>query len=143
MHLDDNFQNRISLIFLHVSFLFIKLKTTNNKKYYLNFYQKIFDIIFKQIDLNMREIGYSDTTINKNMRFLVKSFYDILINCESYNKKSLKDKNSFLTKVLKQNVDKNGNNNNLLLNYFNKYHSFCLDLSLDSVLKGNVNFTYN
>ena len=34
----------------------------------------------------MREIGFGDTTINKNMKFLVKTFYNILFNCEKYKK---------------------------------------------------------
>ena len=143
MHLEDSFHNRINLIFLHVSFLFIKLKTISNRQNYLIFYQKMFDTIFKEIDLNMREIGFSDTTINKNMRFLIKSFYEILLNCENYNKKNLKDKSSFLMKFLKQNMDKKTNDNNALLSYFDKYHSFCLDLSLDNVLKGDLEFKIN
>ena len=34
------------------------------------------------------------------------------------------------------------NNNKDLVKYFDKYQSFCLDLSLDNVLKGDFNFTY-
>ena len=51
----------------------------------------MFDFIFNKIELNMREIGYSDMTINKNMKFLVKIFYNILLNCENYKKKKLKE----------------------------------------------------
>ena len=32
--------------------------------------------------------------------------------------------------------------NRNLLDYFNKYQAFCFDLCLDSVLKGDLNFTY-
>ena len=64
--LADTFQNRIHLIFIHVSFLFVKIKHDNNKNIYRNFYQKIFDLIFDKIELNMREIGHGDVTINKN-----------------------------------------------------------------------------
>ena len=66
----------------------------------------MFDFIFNKIELNMREIGYGDMTINKNMKFLVKIFYNILLNCENYKKKNLKNKNLFLLKYLTQNVDK-------------------------------------
>ncbi len=37
--LNDTFQNRISLIFLHVSFLFIKIKDNNENLKYKSFYQ--------------------------------------------------------------------------------------------------------
>ena len=36
----------------------------------------MFDLIFTKIEQNMREIGYGDTVINKNMKFLVKNFYE-------------------------------------------------------------------
>ena len=54
LNLEDSFQNRIHLIFIHVSFLFVKIKGEKNKDIYRNFYQKFFDTIFKNIKLNMR-----------------------------------------------------------------------------------------
>ena len=85
--LSDTFQNRIILIFLHISFLFNKIKKNEDNSFYKIFYQKMFDFIFDKIELNMREIGYGDMTVNKNMKTLVKSFYNILLNCEIYQKK--------------------------------------------------------
>ena len=38
--LSDTFQNRIHLIFLHASFLFIKIKLNKTNKSYKTFYQK-------------------------------------------------------------------------------------------------------
>ena len=58
---------------------------------------------FNKIELNMREIGYGDMTLNKNMKFLVRIFYNILLNCENYKKKNSKNKNLFLLKYLTQN----------------------------------------
>ena len=141
-HLKDTFQNRINLIFLHTAFLLIMLQTKDKDQFYMKFYQRIFDTIFKNIELNMREIGYGDIMINKNMRFLVKVFYNILLNCKNYSKKNLKNKNLFLFRFLDLNIDKKTHNNIVLVDYFNKYQIFCLDLSLDNVLKGNLNFVY-
>ena len=75
--LSDTFQNRIHLIFMHISYLFIKAKRNKENKKYNIFYQRIFDLLFKRIELNMREVGYGDVLVNKNMKFLVKSFYNI------------------------------------------------------------------
>ena len=44
--LTDTFQNRIYLIFIHISFLFTKLKHDNQKAIYKIFYQKMLDLIF-------------------------------------------------------------------------------------------------
>ena len=141
LNLIDSFQNRIHLIFIHISFIFIKIKQNNKNKVYKIFYQKMFDLIFNKIELNMREVGFGDTTINKNMRFLVKTFYNILFNCEKYKKMDPYAKNMFFNKYLAQNNINNDNNKDII-EYFNKYQTFCFDLSPDSVLKGELNFNY-
>ena len=141
-NLRDTFQNRIYLIFMHISFLFIKIKQNNGNKKYKLFYQKMFDLIFNKIELNMREIGFGDVYVNKNMKFLVKNFYNILINCEDFNKKSLNSKNVFFLKYLEQNGDKKKAFNTTLIKYFEKYQAFCLDLNPDTVLKGKLKFNY-
>ena len=138
----DTFQNRIHLIFIHISFIFIKIKQNNKNRIYKIFYQKIFDLIFNKIELNMREIGFGDTTINKNMKFLVKTFYNILINCEKYKKMSTNDKSKFFNKYLKLNNVKNTDNNEGIIEYFDKYEAFCFDLNPNSVLRGELKFNY-
>tara|TARA_Y100000590_G_scaffold427758_1_gene538306 strand:- start:653 stop:1174 length:522 start_codon:yes stop_codon:yes gene_type:complete len=139
--LQDTFQNRINLIFFHVSFLFIKIKQQKEANLYKVFYQNIFDLIFKNIELNMREIGHGDVTVNKNMKFLVKSFYDILLNCEKYQEKNDNFKTTFLMKYIELNNSKNMNYEDIV-DYFDKYLSFCFDLTSDSVLKGDLKFNY-
>jgi len=140
--LNDTFQNRIHLIFIHISFIFIKIKQNDENKIYKIFYQKIFDLIFNKIESNMREIGLGDTTINKNMRSLLKTFYYILFNCEKYEKMNTEAKNKFFNKYLKLNNVKNIIDNTGIIDYFDKYKAFCLDLTLDSVLEGELKFNY-
>ena len=141
-NLADTFQNRIYLIFIHISFLLIKIKEGKNEKKYKIFYQKMFDLIFKKIEINMREIGHGDTTINKNMKFLVKSFYNILLDCENFNKKSQNNKKIILFKYLEHAKTEKKANNDDIIEYFDKYKSFCFDLRLDSVLQGELDFIY-
>tara|TARA_Y100000590_G_scaffold417518_1_gene517348 strand:- start:1212 stop:1712 length:501 start_codon:yes stop_codon:yes gene_type:complete len=133
----DTFQNRIHLIFIHISFIFIKIKQDKNK-IYKSFYQEVFDLVFNKIETNMREIGHGDTTINKNMRSLVKTFYNILFYCEAYKKMSKSKKLNFLHKYL----EVNNTTNSGLIDYFDKYEAFCFDLSPDSVLQGELKFNY-
>ena len=140
--LADTFQNRIYLIFVHISFLFVKIRHDQENKKYKIFYQNMFDLVFNNIELNMRENGYGDTIINKNMKSLVKNFYNILLFCESFNSSNSNDKLIFFSKYLAHNnTDKNENIVNLI-DYFDKYQSFCFDLNSDSVLSGNLNFNY-
>ena len=142
LSLTDTFQNRINLIFIHISFLFIKIKQNNQSLIYKAFYQKMFDLVFNKIEINIREIGYGDVAVNKNMKLLTKTFYNILLNCENYNNKSLNLKNLFFQKHLECKNIRKCTNNNDIIDYFNKYNSFCLDLRPDSVLKGELNFNY-
>ena len=46
--LSDTFQNRINLIFLHISFLFIRKKQKVKNSSYKQFDQKLFDLILHQ-----------------------------------------------------------------------------------------------
>ena len=141
-NLSDTFQNRINLIFFHISFLLNKINHKNKNKKHKEFEQKVFDFTFNSIELNMRELGHGDVTVNKNMKFLVKTFYKMLLNCENYNKKKENDKVMFLLDYLSTKNETKALNNTKLVDYFNKYQAFCFDLCLDSVLKGDLNFTY-
>jgi len=140
--LSDTFQNRINLIFLHISFLFIKLKQKDKSQHYKDFFQLMFNLIFRKIELNMREIGYGDTTVNQKMKLLVKTFYSVLLGCENYKTKTFEKRSMFLSKYLTYINDKNGITDLGLVTYFDKYQAFCFDLSAYSVLKGDLNFNY-
>ena len=125
-----------------MSFLFIKTKSNMKNDNYKFFYQKTFDYVFNQIDMNMREIGYGDVLVNKNMKFLVKTFYNILLNCEKYRDKTTESKKIFFNKFLDINKAQKSAYNELIIDYFDKFHAFCFDLSSDSVLKGDLKFNY-
>ena len=140
--LSDTFQNRIHLIFIHISFLLIKIKENKQNISHKVFYQRLFDLIFYKIELNMREIGYGDVTINKNMKLLVKNFYNILLKIERYNKLNIKNKEILLIEYLKHINTGKYHNYEELIDYFDKYGAFCFDLSSNSVLKGSLNFNY-
>ena len=141
-NLSDTFQNRIHLIFVHISFLLSKIEKNKENKNFKIFNQNLFDLTFNKIELNMREIGYGDTAINKNMKFLVKNFYNILLYCKNYKAEKKDSKKAFFVKYLSQKTIVNGAINDLLVDYFDKYQAFCFDLSTDSVLSGKINFIY-
>ena len=142
LNLLDNFQNRIYLIFIHISFIFIKIKQNSGNQKYKIFYQELFDLLFNKIELNMRELGFGDVTINKNMKFLVKAFYNILLFCESFSQKSKAGKNKFLNNFLDINTVNKNIKNMDIVEYFDKYQAFCFDLSAESVLSGELKFNY-
>ena len=79
-NLSDTFTSRIYLIFFHLSFILVILNKNTN---YKEDSQDIFDFFFKQVEVNLRELGYGDTSVNKNMKNLIKLFYEILFQCQN------------------------------------------------------------
>ena len=142
-NLADTFQNRIFLIFFHISFIFNKLYEIKKMINYKNFDQNLFDLLFKQIEANMRELGYGDVTVNKKMKLLVKSFYNILLFCKDFDNKKKEAKAAFLGQYLQLNNNKKMANNDNLINYFNDFKTFCFDLKPDSVLEGELKYKIN
>ena len=61
---------------------------------------------------------------------------------ERSTKEKENDKVMFLLDYLSTKNETKALNNTKLVDYFNKYQAFCFDLCLDSVLKGDLNFTY-
>ena len=122
--LADTFQNRINLIFFHISFIFIKFNNNKKKNEYKHFHQKLFDTVFNQIELNMRELGYGDVSVNKKMKFLVKTFYSILLFCENFNLERKEYNKTFLNQCLKSNINKKMANYDNLADYFNVFKTF-------------------
>ena len=118
--LSDSFSNRIYLIFFHLCFILIALK---NKKSDKNDQQVIFDFFFKQIELNCRELGYGDMTVNKKMKDLIKLFYEILIQCKNWKQLQIDNKNDFLLDFFSNNCD-NKILTKKLINYFDKFAFF-------------------
>ena len=76
------------------------------------------------------------------MKFLVKSFYNVLLYCEKYRSETPESKNTFFNRYLKSNNEQKKANNDPLIEYFDKFEAFCFDLSSDSVLQGELNFNF-
>ena len=138
LQLSDSFSIRIYLLFFHLCFIIIVLKDKQCKK---KESQEIFDFFFKQIEINCRELGHSDTTINKKMKGLINLFYEILIQCNNWNQLEIDKKNDLLSKFFN-----NKSYNKIiackLTIYFDKFYFFIEDISLNSLTKGVFNFAY-
>ena len=98
--------------------------------------------MFQKIDQDMREQTMGDVTVNKNMKILINNFYNILHESKGYLKLNDHKKNELFKKYMIDNPNIQKPNLSQLINYFNKYQSFCFDLSINSVLKGEINFKH-
>lgn len=140
LKITDTFYSRIYLIFFHLSFLLIQLKKFNT--YGKNLSQITFDYTFLQIETNMRELAYGDVSVNKNMRNLTKLFYEILLKCEDFPKLSIIKKKLLIKRFFHPVSDSRDEFTSILVDYFDKYRKFTINLSLNRIEKGDINFSY-
>jgi cytochrome b pre-mRNA-processing protein 3 len=71
---NDEFSDRLILLLIHFGFFFKVFKTKNNTK----ILQEIYDFVFRQLELSIREIGYGDQSINKQMKKYLNLFHSII-----------------------------------------------------------------
>ena len=137
LKLNDKLENRIVIIFAHLSIILNYLKN-NQKNSKLS--QEIYDNIFLNIENNLREIGHGDVTVNKKMKQLNRIFHDLLVKFISKT-----DRNKInvleLIKYLYMN-DKKDEIAQKLRNYFQKYNNFCFDIIDRNMIKEIVKFKY-
>ena len=135
--LEDKLENRIIIIFGHLSIILNCLKYNKN---YVNFSQEIYDNIFLNIENSLRELGHGDVTVNKKMKQLNQIFHDLLLKFkdkENEKKINITEITKFL--FLKE---KNDEISLKLNDYFEKYNDFCFDIVNRNMIKDLEKFKY-
>ena len=123
----DTFSDRLTILLLHFAF-FLKIYKKDNDK---NIMQEIYDYIFRQLELSIREIGYGDQSINKKMKDYINLFYAMIDKIDNWEDLSNDDKVMILSKF----VDKQSDPEYLTI-YFDKYSENLLNNPLNFYLKG-------
>ena len=57
--------------------------------------QELYDFIFKQLELSIREIGYGDMSINKKMKTYISTFHYLLKKIDLWEKLNDNKKDEF------------------------------------------------
>ena len=135
--LDDKLENRVTLIFAHLSII---IKNLNKKKEYKNVSQEIYDNIFHNLENNLRELGHGDVTVNKKMKLFNRMFHDILIKFIDEKNKNLIKINEIYKFLFKN--DENEEIKEKLTSYFKEYHNFCFDIVNKNMIKEIDKFEY-
>ena len=125
----DTFSDRLLIFLFHLAFFLKNYKSKIDQKYIQNFY----DYTFRQIELDIREIGYGDQSVNKKMKTYINMLYSIIEkihNWESYDKDDkLKIFNLYI---------ENKDNNQKIVDYFEKYYIYLTKISLNSFIKSVI-----
>ena len=123
---NESFSDRLTIFFIHFAF-FLKLFKKQTSKENL---QNLYDFVFKQIELSIREIGYGDASINKKMKEYVNLMHTIINKIELWESLDMTSKSKFFSDFI--NVDKEST---FFITYFDKYSSYLLKNSFNYFTK--------
>tara|TARA_Y200000002_G_scaffold375873_1_gene378856 strand:+ start:502 stop:975 length:474 start_codon:yes stop_codon:yes gene_type:complete len=126
----DTFSDRLIILLFHFGFFLKTYKNELSK----NDAQDLFDFFIRQIELSIREIGYGDVSVNKKMKEYVNLFYSILDKIENWNNLNIEEKKDYISNLMNINAD-----NDLFINYFDKYSVFLSKNSLKIFTKDILN----
>ena len=127
---EDNFSDRLTLFLLHFSFFLKNFKNEKNKI----ILQEIYDFIFRQLELSIREIGYGDQSINKKMKDYINLFHSMVSEIHFWERLSKVEKIKKLSLFL---ID--FNNIEYLFDYFENFNQNLSKKTLNSYLKSVSN----
>jgi len=134
----DTFETRIYLMFMHFSIMLIVSKKKGKK-----FDQKTYDLLFHNIENNLRELGFGDVSVNKKMKDFNKILYDILLKIDI---QSDSDKIAINNKLIKGYFKEfNDAKNPKYLefeSYLTNFYHFCFDQPLESMVRNTINFKF-
>ena len=109
---NESFSDRLTMFFFHFAF-FLKLFKNQTSKKNL---QDLYDFIFKQIELSIREIGYGDISVNKKMKEYVNLMYAIIDRVELWENLDSSSKYMFFSDFIDV-----GKKSSFFVRYFDKY----------------------
>ena len=122
----DTFSDRLIFLLLHFAFFLKVLKNDQNK----DLLQKIYDHVFRQLELSIREIGYGDQSINKKMKDYINLFHSIISELHFWNNLSKINKK----KIISMFLDDFGKIDHLV-DYFDEFNNNLSKYTLNSYIK--------
>tara|TARA_B100001175_G_C19446342_1_gene608944 strand:+ start:409 stop:876 length:468 start_codon:yes stop_codon:yes gene_type:complete len=125
----DIFSDRLIFFLLHFAFFLKTYKENTDKK----LIQDLYDYIFRQLELSIREIGYGDQSINKKMKDYLNLFYSMIDKIHNWEKLTAESKKTVLIIFLENKADIE-----FLVDYFEKYRLKLLNNTFNSHLKGVI-----
>ena len=135
LSLNDSYETRAYLMFLHYSIILFIQKQRGNKPD-----QENYNNLFFSIESNLRELGFGDVSVNKKMKILNKIFYDILI------KLKITQNHFKLNKILLNKYFNKINNNADKIDkfnlYFDNFYNFCFELSSKNMIDDVIKFKF-
>ena len=99
--------------------------------------QNLYDYIFRQIELDIREIGYGDQSVNKKMKTYINMLYSIIDKINNWESLINDDK----VKIINIYIEINDNNQKMV-DYFDKYYIYFTKISFNSFTKSVIDHKF-
>ena len=96
----DTFSDRLIFFLIHFAFFIKSYKNEQNTK----ILQDIYDFIFRQLELSIREIGYGDQSINKKMKDYINYFHNIVSEIHFWENLNKLEKKKILASFFEDSV---------------------------------------
>ena len=130
---NESFSDRLIIFLFHFAFF---LKIYKNKSNKIEF-QNLYDFIFYQIELSIREIGYGDSTVNKKMKEYINLLYKIIDKVELWEKLNFDEKIDFFSNFIDVTYE-----NSFYIDYFNKYSIYLTKKSFNYFTKDVISHKF-
>ena len=125
----DVFSDRLTFFLLHFAIFFKVFRKKDNKK----ILQEIYDFIFRQLELSIREIGYGDQSINKKMKDYINLFHDMIDKFHFWEDLNKEQKQEII-----KNYTLNSENTAFYLDYFENFLNSLKKNTLNSYIKSVI-----
>lgn len=122
-------------MFIHFSIMMIV-----SKKKGVKFDQKEYDLLFFNIENNLRELGFGDVSVNKKMKDLNKQLYDILLKIENKSSKEFTLDKKLIFQYFNQFENKEMSKYDEFERYFIDFYNFCFELPVNNMIREAINF---
>ena len=129
----DTFSDRLLIFLFHLAFFLKNFKNKIEQKYLQDFY----DYVFRQIELDIREIGYGDQSVNKKMKTYVNILYSIIDKIDNWEDYDSNKKMNILNLYIETK-----HNNEKILDYFENYTNYLSEITLNSFTKSVIDHKF-
>ena len=129
----DIFSDRLILFLVHFAFFLVAFKNKKNT----SILQEIYDFIFRQLELSIREIGYGDQSINKKMKDYINTFHSLISEIHFWDDLSKIDKEKKISFFLT-----NFTQNEHLVDYFDNFYQNLKKKTLNSYLNSVIEINH-
>ena len=129
----DTFSDRLLVFFFHLAFFLKYYKSKSTKEYLQDFY----DYVFRQIELDIREIGYGDQSVNKKMKTYVNLLYSIIDKINKWEDLQINQKINILNLYIEIK-----DNNEKFIDYLDKYSIYLSKIPLNTFTKSVIDHKF-